>query len=135
MNKFSKTVFVAAILTTVLMWIILFVRHENRKAGLARLELEKAAPVLADRIDLDTSKLAHESTTGSLARLSHVDMFYWPGPPMPSMIIAKRWIPLGEDADQEALEAIMSNRRFRKLLVELGAMQKTAASRMVNHEL
>ena len=70
-----------------------------------------------------------------MAELSHVNMFFWPGPPTPSLVAVKQWIPLGEDADLEALEAIMSNRRFRKLLEELGAMDKAAASELVKREL
>ena len=71
----------------------------------------------------------------SMVKLSHVNMFYSSGPPMQNMIALDHFPPLGEGAGIKALDAIMSNRRFRKVFDEISKMDKAAASEVVNREL
>ena len=69
-------------------------------------------------------------------QLSDVNLFYWPGPKSSgSGELVKSDVPLNESAGGSDLEAIMSNRRFRKVLQQLGESDREVAGRMVQREL
>ena len=84
----------------------------------------------------DIAKLKDESIAESLVKLSDVSMFNLERLPRPDLVVLKgESIPLGAQKDHWDLEAIMSNRRFRKVFEHLSGISKDAASEMVNREL
>jgi hypothetical protein len=105
------------------------IRHHK-----ANTHLRAVAPELAGRISAQVRQLQSESVTGSLAKLSDINMYHWPGPPPPAGRLVKAHIPLSADVGQSDLEAIMSNRRFRKSFVELKRIDRAKASEIIDQE-
>jgi hypothetical protein len=106
--------------------------HSSRRA----LKLmNQVAPDLSARIKAEVDGLKAESLTKSLQELSNVDMFYWPGAPKPGYTAVSSYVPLAQDVGQSDIEAIMSNRRFRKILSELSKLDIKVCSQMVRREL
>ena len=64
---------------------------------------------------------------------SDVNMFSWPGfhPNMGSAY----GLPLDAHQDKDTIETIISNRRFRKVLADLGGLDKSKASETVGKQL
>ncbi len=92
--------------------------------------------VLDDKLSAEVEKLRRESLEESLAKLSDVNLFYWPGPPslLNGGIVNNGFIPLPADQGQADLEAIMSNRRFRKILEELRERDRETAVKLINSQ-
>jgi hypothetical protein len=129
MNRRSRNIFIAVIAPTLEIWLVVFVGHHKREPELARSEVRAVAPQFADKLEEQVARLKRESVAESVAKLSDVNMFYSPGPPIEeARTIA---LPLAEDVGQSDLEAIMSSRRFRKLFEEISKLDKAAASKMV----
>ncbi len=100
-----------------------------------RKVVRTSAPELMARIDKDIAGLQNETLAESLQRLSDVNMFYWPGPSPAGASVVTSYIPLDAGVGDSDIDAIMSSRRFRKLLDELGRLDSTAASKNINEEL
>jgi hypothetical protein len=66
-------------------------------------------PLLAAKIDKEVTSLESETPSESVAKLSDVNAFYSPGPTLGYVQLG---IPLAENVDQTAIDAIMSNRRY-----------------------
>lgn len=88
-------------------------------------------------IEQQIKELDHESFEQSVTNISDVNLFYWPGPVDVEYGFgaALQLVPLQKQTGQTDIEAIMSNRRFRKILVELDQMDKHAAAEILNREL
>jgi len=85
------------------------------------------------RIAKDVDTLRHESTQQSLAMLSEIEMFYWPGAPtIGPMPYSKEIPPLKVAWD---VESIMSNRRFLKVMEDLSQLDKGEAAALVIREV
>jgi len=139
MKLSSRGVLLSVIAATMVLWVIAFVEHHKRKPETQQHTQLKAALASAEkvrsRIDGDIARLERETLAESMIKLSHVNMFHWPGPVSEEMIVHKTYIPLREDACREALEAIISNRRFRRIFAEVSQMKEAAASEIVKREL
>ena len=81
------------------------------------------------------AKLEDESIAESLAKLSDVNMFNLVGMHASEGRAFLTDTPLGKDAGKFDLDAIMSNRRFRKIFGELSRLDGTAAAEIINREL
>ena len=94
-------------------------------------------PILFSRIDEDITTLTLESLEDSLKKLSSVNMFFWPGPSAPkARVIMDELIPLPKNPPAEDnVMVICSNRRFMKLLDELGQLPKDKAAELINNEI
>jgi hypothetical protein len=143
-NTLKKTILVviAAVLVMSVGMVFIHQRHTVALIPVApipkdrRVDLEKGAPVLFDRLEREVRRLERESMAESITRLSDVNMFYRPGPRAgQNGSVVVKFIPLGEDVGQVDLEAIMSNRRFRKIIEEISDVDKSTASRVVLQEL
>jgi len=84
------------------------------------------------RIAQDVEVLSRESLKESLSLLSEIEMFYWPGAPGGESDIS---FPLQKEEGTRLVDAILSNRRFLKLLFEFNALPKTEAAEMINVEI
>jgi hypothetical protein len=133
MNRAHRLVLVGAISSTMVILFVAIVHHHKRKPEAARAQIREMFPVVADRLEKQTSKLAGESTAESIAKLSDVDLFYSPGPSMDQGMSDA--LPLPKDEGRLDLDAIMSNRRFRKVFEELSCMDKDAASEILRRAL
>ena len=118
---------------TVLLWGVVVVRHKRKAPETAQAVLRKAAPAIAGRIEGQISSLKRETVPRSVEKLSDVNMFSWPGfhPNMGSAY----GLPLDAHQDKDTIETIMSNRRFRKVLADLGGLDKSKASETVGKQL
>lgn len=71
-----------------------------------------------------------------MAKLAEVNPYFFPGPPLhDSFTVPNNPIPLAASEGADDLEAIMSNRRFRKVVGDLGKMEKSAVAKLINKEL
>jgi hypothetical protein len=135
MKQLSRYLVVIVAVLSVALSIVVFWAHHKRKRQAAQAEVTAQAPQIADKLSRQVKVLEGESSRESVAKLSDVNMFYWPGPRPNSGGFVAQYIPLGKDAGSADLEAIMSNRRFRKVLSELHQLEKSAASSLINREL
>lgn len=132
--------FVVALVVAVNLALIgtIFLRHQTRKHGVADAELKAASPAIHARLPQQISVLERESHGDSLSKLGDVNLFYWPGP-LPSTAysggLVVEYLPLDNGAGQTDVEAILSNRRFLKIMENLSKMDRTAVSKMLNSEL
>lgn len=94
---------------------------------MARNELKMVIPAYAAKTEKTVVGLQGETPSESVSNLYFVTDYFNPGP-------ATDYIT-DENQDQVVLEAIMSNRRFRKVFSELGKMDKTAALQLVKTNL
>lgn len=140
--RFMKTplkalVIVAVVSNVAIVGLIAF-RHKGTRHATVKSELTKSAPQLADRIEQVVATLAKESVGDSLNKLVDVNLFYWPGP-LPSTAysggLVVEYLPLDKKFGQTDVEAILSNRRFLKIMEDLNKMDRTAVSELVNTEL
>jgi len=109
----------------------------NVSATNSDLDLERivARAPIAERIRKLTDELACESPLQSVEKLSQVGAYYWPGfLPGASMGIPCRF-PLDDNIGIAEAEEICSNRRFMKVIAELGAMPRAAASDIVSAQM
>lgn len=97
--------------------------------------VKSAAPQLFDRIERDVTRLQAETLEVSLQKLSDVNLFYWPGPRSSGGEEWSEAILVPETADRVAVEAILSNRRYRKVLDDLSKIDKNVASELVRAHL
>ena len=123
-----------AVLLTVVLWGVTIMRHRHNAHGIAQEALRKANPAMAARIESDVAALRQESVQASVENLIDMNMFSWPGPPAKSIVI-EGGIPLRPDCDQETIDQILSNRRFRKVLADLARLDKHTASVLVSNQL
>ena len=88
-------------------------------------KFKQSNPPLFDKLEQQTTMLQGESTKQSLQKLSNIEMFYWPGPRtgMSGSSGFEPILPLRKEQGQTALEAIISNRRFSKLVSELSKIE------------
>ena len=93
----------------------------------AKQNLKKIIPAYADKVEKIVAPLEKETPAESVSNLYYVNDYYSTGP------VVELVTP--DTADQEDLYQIMSSRRFRKVFVELGKMDKTAASQLVKTNL
>lgn len=93
-------------------------------------------PELFARTAGTVKKLRAESCAQSLENLKEVDLFYWPGPPVAGgRPYTGSLVPLSDSRGQDDIEAIVSNRRFLKLYVELSSLDKAEAAKLVSAEI
>jgi len=118
---------------TVLLWGVVVARHKHNAPGTAQAALRKADPRLSGRIEGQISSLKQETIPRSVEKLSDVNMFAWPGV-YPNTVLF-HGLPLNANHDQDTIETIMSNRRFRKVLAELGGLDKSKASEIIGRQL
>jgi hypothetical protein len=128
----------------VLIAAILF-RSQLQKNQKLKQDLTTHNPKLARALDQQLAMLENESFEQSVANLPDVNLFYWPGPlnlasglgyGMGSgMVVVVQYVPLPKEAGQSDIDAVFSNRRFRKILDELRQMDKLAATQTINREL
>jgi hypothetical protein len=118
---------------------LVFARHQGGRSDIAHQELRREIPELAAHIESEIAVLRAESLHDSMVKLSDVNMYYSPGPaPSAGSWSDEQYLPLKPDADLETTEAILSNRRFRKVLGEmtrLSSSQRDKAAKMLNEEL
>ena len=99
---------------------------------------ESKAPAsnLSERVSKEVAKLETETLEESLSKLSDLNMFNLAFLPFNGAgYIAQPGDPLRKEAGQTDLEAVMSNRRFLKVLDDLGKMKKPEATALVNQYL
>jgi hypothetical protein len=89
--------------------------------------------LIQERIDQQIDLLKAESLEESLKMLSEIDMFKWPGNRADRS--GGITMPLKPDVGREDIEEIMSNRRFLKVMDELGALPKGKAAALVTKEI
>ena len=89
--------------------------------------MNTAIPAYAAKVEKTVSELQVETPLQSVSNLYRVNEYYNPGP-------AGNFIT-DENRNQRDLDAIMSNRRFRKAFSEIGKMDKTAASQLLKTNL
>jgi hypothetical protein len=96
---------------------------------------KNVAPALDQRIQSSQIRpLENEPLEQNLLKLSDVDMYIWPGAPS-SMAIAA-WLPLlQDDVGRNDQHAVMSNRRFLKILHDLSRLTPDEAAGIVRHQL
>jgi hypothetical protein len=94
------------------------------------------APDIDKRIeDEQVSVLRKETLAQSVENLSQAGMFFWPGAGMQKYDIRLEIFPLPSQVGYWDVEPVMSNRRFLKVLDELGKLPKEKASALVRSEL
>ena len=93
----------------------------------AKQNLRKVIPAYADKVEKAVAPLEKETPAESVSNLYYVNDYFSTGQEMEYIT--------PDNVDQEDLYQIMSSRRFRKVLVELGKMDKTAASQLVKTNL
>ena len=93
----------------------------------ARSELRAIIPAYTAKVEKTVAGLQGETPSESVSNLYHVTEYFNPGP-------TADWIT-DENQNQVDLDAIMSNRRFRKAFSELGKMDKAAALQLVKTNL
>ena len=121
--------------TSVLFGVFIIGHHRNIATNSTLKFVESALPALAHRIKSDIVKLEGESPSQSRAKLSDVNMFYLPGPRPPEVAYPHGWLPLDPAEDQVDVDAILSNRRVRKVFDDLSKLNKLEAAKLVNEEL
>ena len=98
--------------------------------------LARVAPELAARISRDRAAVEQESPEESLSNLGRVGMFYWPGPrETGGGMVGQSYIPLSPQIGGADVEAILSNRRFRRILEWLRSVDPVRAAEIVNSGL
>jgi len=135
-NHKSPILRLAAITLVVLGWSTLAFCgeiHDAAKNGdleniRARNALKAAIPAYAAKVEKTVAGLQGETPSQSVSNLYYVTDYFNPGVQFNSGISE-------QNRDQADLEAILSNRRFRKVFSELGKMDKAKASQLVKTNL
>ncbi len=94
--------------------------------------LVEASLPMRMRIQRDIECLRKESVEQSLAMLSEVGMFYWPGVPSNGGMVR---IPLSGDEERQTVQRVLSNRRVLKLIDELSQMPSEKAAALVARQI
>jgi len=98
-------------------------------------ELERTWPQVQSKITEQVAGLKEETTGESLAALSNVDAFFWPGAPLyHNRVFSCIW-PLEPEVGLADAQVICSNRRFLKLYEELARLPRAEAAELVNGQL
>ena len=116
-----------SVLSAIMVLGMVFIGLSQTAHDLARTRLETAIPAYAAKVEKTVAELQGETPAESVSNLYYVTDYFNPGA-MPNIISE-------ENQNQVDLDAIMSNRRFRKVFSELGKMDKAAASQMVKTNL
>ena len=132
--KARRLVLVVVATSTLVITLATVLRHGKHKSVQTRADLSEVYPVISDRLEGQTLKIKRESTQESMAKLSDVNMFYWPGPRGTPQGI-RHELPVPKEEGGFDVEAIMSNRRFRKVFEELSAQPQDVASETVRRAL
>lgn len=122
------------VLTGVLSSIALVVGVLLRYKSVPRLQfeaLEKSNPPLAEKITTSRTQVAGETTAESLEKLSDINSFFWPGPQeVGGMVVVQNLLPLAASKGRRDVDAIVSNRRARKVFADLGSDSKPAGVKL-----
>jgi hypothetical protein len=135
MQRASKALLVVAAASGLSIVVICVLHYNCGRHRSAQVEVERRNPALARRIGNDIAQVEEESIEAGLRKLSDVNLYYWPGPATPSAVEVGELIPLGKEIGQADLDAIMSNRRFRKVVDALGRLDNRRAAEAVSSEL
>jgi hypothetical protein len=96
-------------------------------------ESKASSSNLSERVSKEVAKLETETLEESLSKLSDLNMFNLAFLAFNGAgYISQPGDPLRKEAGQTDLEAVMSNRRFLKVLDDLGKMKKPEATALVN---
>jgi hypothetical protein len=125
--KRSSAVFVCMLVATLAFSMALIAIRKHRAHDVARNRLNEAVPAYSAKIDKWVTILRRETLIESAEKLSDVNGFFFAGPTMD--------IINSENRDQKDIDAILSNRRFLKLLSELRELDKPMASQIVRTNL
>lgn len=120
-------------------WIIVFLgtltwfTQEPQKLAAQPAPPEHATTDPRKKINDEIQSLKRESLAKSLAWLNQIDLYMWPGAGMTAEDLGAH-LPLSKEGDT-VVEAIMSNRRFLKVLQEISALPKNKAAPLIAKEL
>ena len=133
--KLSMRVFVGVLIATTVFWLVAIGVHKRRAPDVARSKLKAVIPAYAAKIEKSIKTLKGETSSESASNLSFVTDYFNPGPVVPGLAKIESAIPLDLSADRMTLDAIISNRRFRKLLGELSEANRAVAAQTVRVNL
>jgi hypothetical protein len=138
--KFSRVLLLFMAIVPVGMVVVAVVRHRlsprQEAHASAKSEFQQVTPAIAAKVENTVSNLQSESVKESLAKLSDVNLFFWPGPsPGGGGAGTEPFVPLPAKYGRRDLDAIMSNRRFLKAIGDLQGLSKEAMTAEVKREL
>lgn len=104
---------------------------ESDKAGKAYEKSDIDHAIEQEQIN----PLRGESLEESLAKLSDVEMFFWPGVPRESLSLYLWTLPLRSSVGGRDVQTIMSNRRFLRVYEGLSKLPKAKAADLINRQI
>jgi hypothetical protein len=125
--KCSSLIIVGMVSASLAFWIAIVTIHKKSAHVTALKQVKAVIPEYFEKIQKTVAVLQAETPLHSVRNLYYVTDYYNPGAP-------SEWIT-DENRDEVELDSIVSNRRFRKVLSELGSMDKTAATQIVKTNL